>query len=70
MRLLPVILAVLSLSTLAATRQPDGSLVLAPDEVDATIQYIREMQAVAIIQQQRADELEAELKLLKQAKCL
>jgi hypothetical protein len=69
MKALPIIALGVAVSAAAAIRNDDGSVLLSPADVEQTIQYIREVQAMAIISQQRVEELEAENKLLKQAKC-
>ncbi len=69
MKALPIIALGVAVSAAAAIRNDDGSLLLSPAEVEQTIQYIREIQAVALVAQSRVEELEAENKLLKQAKC-
>lgn len=70
MKVIPVLALVVSASAFCATRTEDGGLLLTPDEVENTIQYIREIQAVAIVNQQRVIDLENEVKLLKNSKCL
>lgn len=70
MKALPVIALGIAVSATAAIRNDDGSLLLSAGEVEQTIQYIREVQAMAIVAQSRVEELETENKLLKQAKCL
>ena len=70
MKALPIFALGLAVSATAAIRNDDGSVLLSPTEVEQTIQYIREVQAMAIVAQSRVEELEAENKLLKQAKCI
>lgn len=61
---------VVALTAFAATKHDDGSLTLTPEEVQNTIQYIREIQAVAIVNQQKVTDLENQLKLLKNTRCM
>lgn len=61
---------VVAISAFAATKHDDGSLTLSPEEVDQTIQYIRQIQASSIINHNRVIELENEIKLLKNSRCM
>lgn len=70
MKALPILVLGIAVSATAAIKNEDGSLLLSPVEVEQTIQYIREMQTMAIIAQQRVEELEVENKLLKNRKCI
>lgn len=70
MKALPIVILLVAISAIAAVRNDDGSLLLSPEEVQNTIQYIREIQASAIVNQQRIIELENELKLVKNSRCM
>lgn len=61
---------VVAISAFAATKHDDGSLTLSREEIDQTIQYIRQIQASAIINHNRIIELENEIKLLKNSRCM
>ena len=61
---------VIAVGAFAATKHDDGSLTLSPEEIDQTIQYIRQIQASAIINQNRIIELENEIKLIKNSRCM
>lgn len=61
---------VIAISAFAATKHDDGSLTLSPEEIDQTVQYIRQIQASAIINHNRIIELENEIKLLKNSRCM
>ena len=61
---------VIAVGAFAATKHDDGSLTLSPEEVDQTIQYIRQIQASSIINHNRVIELENEIKLLKNSRCM
>lgn len=65
-----VLALVLAASAYAATRTDDGGITLTPEEVEQTAKYIREIQAVAIINQRKVIELENEVKLLKNTRCM
>lgn len=70
MKALAILALGIAVSAAAAVHNEDGSLLLSPEEVQQTIQYIREIQAVAIVSQQRIVELENELKLVKNSRCM
>lgn len=61
---------VIAVGAFAATKHDDGSLTLSPEEIDQTVQYIRQIQASAIINHNRIIELENEIKLLKNSRCM
>lgn len=70
MKVIFALAMVVALTAFAATKHEDGSLTLTPEEVDQTIQYIRATQAAAIISNQKVIELENEVKLLKNSRCM
>lgn len=70
MKLLPVIVMGIAVSASAATRMEDGSVLLSSEEVQKVEQYLRDIQAQAIISRDRVKELEFEVKLLKNGKCI
>lgn len=70
MKALPILALGIAVSAAAAVQNEDGSLLLTPEEVQQTIQYIREIQAVAIVNQQKVVELENQVKLLKNTRCM
>ena len=70
MKTIFVLSLVLAVSAFAASRTEDGGLILSPEEVANTIRYIREIQADAIISHNRVIELENEIKLLKNSRCM
>ena len=69
MKLLPVIVMGIAVTATAATRFEDGSVLLAAEEVQQIGQYLRDIQAQAIISRDRVVELEAEVKAVRNAKC-
>ncbi len=70
MKALPILALGIAVSAAAAVHNEDGSLLLTPEEVQKTIQYIREIQAVAIVNQQKVVDLENQVKLLKNTRCM
>lgn len=70
MKALLCLAAGFAITATAAIRNDDGSMVLSAEEVANTIQYIRQIQASAIVNQQRIIELENELKLVKNSRCM
>ncbi len=70
MKALPALALGVAVSAAAAVHNEDGSVLLTSEEVQNTIQYIREIQAVAIVNQQRVVQLENQVKLLKNTRCM
>lgn len=70
MKALLLLASAVAITATAAIKNDDGSLLLSQEEVTNTIQYIREIQASAIVNQQRIIELENELKLVKNSRCM
>jgi hypothetical protein len=70
MRIIFALALVVAVSAYAVTKTEDGGLILSADEVNNTIRYIREVQAAAIINEQKVIELENEIKLLKNTRCM
>jgi hypothetical protein len=70
MRTIFALALIVAVGAFAATKTEDGGLTLSPEEVDQTIRYIREVQATAIVSQRRIIELENEVKLLKNTRCM
>ncbi len=70
MKTIFVIALLASIGAYAATRTEDGGITLTPEETEQTIQYIRQIQATAIISQKRIIELENEVKLLRNTRCM
>ncbi len=69
MKLLPVIVMGVAVTATAATRMDDGSVLLTAEDVSKVEQYLREIQAEAIINRDRVKELEAQVKVIRNAKC-
>lgn len=70
MKAIFVLALMIAISAFAVTKTEDGGLILSPEEVNNTIRYIREVQADAIIKEQRIIELENEIKLIKNTRCM
>jgi hypothetical protein len=70
MKVIFALAMVVAITAFAATKHEDGSLTLTPEEVDQTIQYIRATQAAAIISNEKVIELENQVKLLKNSRCM
>lgn len=70
MKLLPLVVMCMAVTATAATKFDDGSVLLTDEEVNKVNQYLRDIQAQAIVNRDRVAELEAEIKLVRNSKCL